>query len=70
MQPLRNAIPSIPTRRLAEPELTRVLHGNAIVANGEPLASRVALIDDEKALVAIAEREGDALRPKLVLRDV
>jgi tRNA pseudouridine55 synthase len=70
MQPLRDAIPSIPTRRLAEPELTRVLHGNAIVANGEPLASRVALIDDEKALVAIAEREGDALRPKLVLRDV
>jgi len=70
MQPLRDAIPSIPTRRLAEPELTRVLHGNAIVANGEPLASRVALIDDEKALVAVAEREGDELRPKLVLRDV
>jgi tRNA pseudouridine55 synthase len=70
MQPLRDAIPSIPTRRLAEPELTRVLHGNAIVANGEPLASRVALIDDEKALVAVAERERDELRPKLVLRDV
>jgi tRNA pseudouridine55 synthase len=69
MLTLRAAIPSIPTRRLAEVELTRVLHGNAIVANGEPLASQVALIDDEKALVAVAEREGDELRPKLVLRD-
>lgn len=70
MRSLRAAIPSIPTRRLAEAELTRVRHGNAIVANGEPLASRVALIDVENALVAVAERDGDELRPKLVLRDV
>jgi tRNA pseudouridine55 synthase len=70
MRPLCAAIPSMPTRRLADVELTRVVHGNAIVANGEPLASRVALIDDEKALVAVAERAGDELRPKLVLRDV
>jgi tRNA pseudouridine55 synthase len=70
MRPLLAAIPSIPTRRLADPELTRVLHGNAIVANDEAAASRVALVDEEKRLVAVAERDGDELRPKLVLRDV
>ena len=31
--------------------------------------SRVALLDDEQTLIAIAERRGDQLQPKLVLRD-
>ena len=70
MRPLRAAIPSIPTRRIANADLVKVLHGNAINANGEWNAASVALIDDEETLVAIAAREGDELRPKLVLRDV
>lgn len=67
IQPLRAGIPSIPTRVLDATELGRIGHGNAIDARaGE---SRVALIDDEQTLIAIAEREGEQLRPRLVLRD-
>jgi tRNA pseudouridine55 synthase len=64
---LREAIPSIPDRRLSESELGRVSHGNAIDAHEEH--ARVALIDDGGTLVAIADREGSQLRPRLVLRD-
>jgi len=67
LAPLRGAIPSLPTRRLDEMELGRVGHGNAIDArDGE---GRVALIDSDETLIAIAERQGEQLRPKLVLRD-
>jgi tRNA pseudouridine55 synthase len=70
MRPLRAAIPSIPTRRIDDLELVRVLHGNAIGAGDTHLdCPRVALVDDEQTLVAVAEREGAELRPKLVLRD-
>jgi len=72
MRTLRAAIPSLPVRRLNDVELARVLHGSAIDASGDAAqmdATRLALIDDEQALVAIAERAGDELHPKLVLRD-
>jgi tRNA pseudouridine55 synthase len=72
MRPLRAAIPSLPVRRVNDVELARVLHGNTIDASADAAhadATRLALIDDEQTLVAIAEREGDELRPKLVLRD-
>jgi len=72
MRTLRAAIPSLPVRRLNDVEIARVLHGSAIDASGDAAqmdATRLALIDDEQALVAIAEREGDELHPKLVLRD-
>jgi tRNA pseudouridine55 synthase len=70
MRPLRAAIASLPTRRVADLELVRVLHGNAIsVGDATDEHTRVALIDDEQTLVAVAEREGNELRPKLVLRD-
>jgi tRNA pseudouridine55 synthase len=67
LAPLRAAIPSIATRRLDETELTRVTHGNPIDDAGA--AARVALFDEHDELVAIAEREGVQLRPRLVLRD-
>jgi len=71
MHPLRAAIPSLPTRRVDDGELARVLHGNAIGAGeGAPAGpDRVALIDDEETLIAVARREGGELRPTLVLRD-
>jgi tRNA pseudouridine55 synthase len=70
LRPLRDAVPSLPTRRVDHLELVRVLHGNAIgVGNTTVDGARVALIDDEQMLVAVAEREGDEWRPKLVLRD-
>jgi tRNA pseudouridine55 synthase len=70
MRPLRSAIPSLPTRRVDDLELVRVLHGNTIGAGDiRADAQRVALVDDAHALVAVAERDGSELRPKLVLRD-
>jgi len=68
MRPLRDAVLSLPTQQLDGAELARVLHGNAVEA--KTVGTRVGLIDGDDALVAIAIRDGDALRPKLVLRDV
>ena len=64
---LSAAIPSITTRVLEPSELGRVLHGNWIDAEGTE--SRVALVDADDQLVAIAEREGQQLRPRVVMRD-
>lgn len=65
--PLRSAIPQLPTRRLDEAELRRVQHGNPVDAVAD--AELVALVDAEGELVAIARREGDELRPRVVVRD-
>jgi tRNA pseudouridine55 synthase len=65
--PLVDAIPMLPRRMLDAAELGRVLHGNSIDAREEQ--GKVALLDDQGALVAIAEREGRELRPRVVLRD-
>jgi tRNA pseudouridine55 synthase len=63
----RDAIPFIPSRALQPSELERVLHGNWIDA--DETESRVALVDADEQLVAIAEREGSQLRPRIVMRD-
>ena len=68
LRPLRDAIPSLATRELSDAELARVLHGNPVVDQGSTPGS-LALIDDHGELVAIAERSGIELRPKVVLRD-
>lgn len=67
LTPLKSAIPSVVERVLDASELGRVSHGNAIDAHEE--VGRVALLDDTGELVAVAEREGAQLRPRLVLRD-
>ncbi|HXT15895.1 MAG TPA: tRNA pseudouridine(55) synthase TruB [Gemmatimonadaceae bacterium] len=67
LAPLGDAIPAMPRRTIDAAELTRVLHGNSIDARGE--SGRVALVDHDHSLIAIAERENDVLRPKLVLHD-
>jgi tRNA pseudouridine55 synthase len=72
LRPLRDAVPSLPTRCVGDAELVRVLHGNAIEAaeaDATAAGNTVALLDDTQSLVAVAEREGAELRPKLVLRD-
>lgn len=68
VQPLRQAIPSMPSRVLTADELGRVLHGNAIETAGET-SEHTALLDDANELIAVAAREGNQLRPRLVLRD-
>ena len=67
LRPLRSAIPSLPAQRLEPAERGRVAHGNAIAARVD--AARVALVDDEETLIAVADRSGDELRPVLVLCD-
>lgn len=67
LRPLRSAIPSLPVQRLTADELQRVSHGNPVPAC--VAGSRVALVDDEETLIAIAERNGERLEPRLVLRD-
>lgn len=67
LRPLRSGVPSMPTQHLDDAEMRRVVHGNAIAAR--TVGPRVALIDDEETLIAVADREADELRPALVLRD-
>ncbi len=66
-RPLRGAVPSLPARQLLPDELRRVLHGNVLAATSD--APRVALVDAEQTLIAVADRSGDELRMKVVLRD-
>jgi len=68
LRSLRDAIPSLATRELTDVELARVLHGNPVIDEHASL-DRFALVDDHGELVAIAERSGSELRPKVVLRD-
>jgi len=65
--PLRLAIPHLPTQRLAEDELRRVRHGNAVPS--QLRAPLVALLDAEDTLVAIARADDGMLRPCLVMQD-
>jgi tRNA pseudouridine55 synthase len=67
LRPLRSGVPSLPTQRLDADELKRVVHGNTIAAR--TVGQRVALLDDEETLIAVAERADDELHPALVLRD-
>jgi tRNA pseudouridine55 synthase len=67
LAPLSAAIPSMPSRVLDAADLARVLHGNWIDARDAE--SRVALTDEHDELVAVAEREGAQLRPRVVMRD-
>ena len=65
---LREAIPSLATRSLTASELARVLHGNPVIDEAIRF-DRLAMVDENGELVAIAERSGTELRPKVVLRD-
>jgi tRNA pseudouridine55 synthase len=67
----RSAIPSLATQSVRDAGLQRILHGNPIdadIPDGED-GTRVALVDDSDVLVAVAERRGRLLQPKVVLRD-
>ena len=57
----------LPRRDVAAAERDAVAHGRPIAA-AEAAADRVALFADG-ALLAVAEREGDALKPRVVLVD-
>ena len=65
--PLRSAIPHLSTQRLGDLELRRVQHGNSVDAESD--APLVALVDADGDLVALAQRDGLVLRPRVVMRD-
>lgn len=67
IRPLRDAIPSMPTQSLDSVERAGVSRGRAVPARvpGE----HVALVDNGRILVAVAERRGDDLQPRVVLTD-
>jgi len=67
VRPPLDAVTHLPIQRLTETELGRVSHGNPVPARIDgPL---VSLLDDSGALVAVADRHDDELRPKTVLAD-
>lgn len=61
------ALGHLPVRVLSEAETARVLHGGRVAGEGAG-DGPVALVGDGR-LVAIGAREGDALRPSVVLED-
>jgi tRNA pseudouridine55 synthase len=63
---MRAAIPTMPTHTVLGTEVERVRRGQAVVARSD--AARVALIDGCGDLVAIAERDGDFVRPCVVMQ--
>lgn len=68
IQPLLTGVASLPAQRLEPADLRRALHGNVVPAKVD--GARVALLDDQETLIAVADRVGGDLHPALVLRDV
>jgi tRNA pseudouridine55 synthase len=67
LQDIATLVGDLARRDLAPAERDAVAHGRPIPV-GEPAADRVALFADG-ALLAVAEREGDVLKPRVVLVD-
>jgi tRNA pseudouridine55 synthase len=64
--PTRAAVPGLPAEQLSDLDTRRVAHGQSVPATTS--GSRAALVAPDGALLAIAERDGDSWRPRLVLR--
>jgi len=67
VRPPLDAVSHLPIQHVTEAELGRVSHGNPVPARTD--GQFVSLLDDSGALVAVAERREDELRPKTVLAD-
>jgi tRNA pseudouridine55 synthase len=64
--PSRAAVPGLPAEMLTDVEAQRVSHGHPVPARAD--GARAALVRVDGDLVAIADRDGDAWQPRLVLR--
>jgi tRNA pseudouridine55 synthase len=64
--PARAAVPGLPAEPLTDLDARRVGHGQAVPASAA--GPRAALVAGDGALLAIADRDGDTWRPRLVLR--
>jgi tRNA pseudouridine55 synthase len=67
LRPALDGLPEFPRQDLTAAEVQRVRNGVAIAARAG--GQRVALVDPDGALVAIATRQDDVLRPSVVLAD-
>ena len=67
LRPVLDALPSLPVEALDDDGVSRVARGMAVpaLAGGD----RAALVDADRALVAVAERQGGSWQPRVVLRD-
>lgn len=61
----REALAHMPNQELTAAELTSVTHGRAVAATVE--GSHAALVDVQGALVAVAARDADHWRPRVVI---
>jgi tRNA pseudouridine55 synthase len=64
--PARAAVPGLPAEQLTDLDARRVAHGQVVPATTP--GSRAALVAGNGDLLAIADRDGDTWRPRLVLR--
>ena len=61
----REAVATLPAQPLSPPERARITRGMAVPAT--VAGNRAALVDEDGALLAIAERDGDSWQPRVVL---
>ena len=62
----RAALPDVPAEMLSAAEINRVAQGNPVEAR--VAGGRAALVAEDGALVAYAERQGDRWQPRVVMR--
>jgi tRNA pseudouridine55 synthase len=67
LRPAGLLVGDLPARALAGDERDAVVHGRPLPASGDEL--RVALFAADGELVAVGEREGDLLKPRVVVAD-
>ncbi|HEX6059618.1 MAG TPA: tRNA pseudouridine(55) synthase TruB [Gemmatimonadaceae bacterium] len=67
LRPPLEALGALPVEPLGAEDVGRVTRGIAVPAHAT--GERAALVDDARALVAVAERQGDRWQPRVVLRD-
>ena len=67
LRPMVDGLGPVPRESLDAEGVRRIAHGMTVAAT--VAGARGAMVDDEGALVAIAERDGDWWRPRVVLRD-
>lgn len=67
LRPAGLLVADLPARALAGPERDAVVHGRPLPAAGDE--AQVALFAADGELVAVGEREGDLLKPRVVVAD-